>query len=1203
MPTLVMLAVWGIVCPASGRATPAVFRHPPELREDHVIVKIRPGFLTPGGTGKGPRVDPAAEVQQWALQSGSASAKALWAAPTAPMIAVSRDDHPGYRSFVLTPAAGVTPQELVDRLERLPWVECAEIDRLLDLHTVPNDPLFPRQWHLNNTGQPYWAIVGIPGTSNDTVASLNGIPGADVRFLGAYNHPGPKARVPVCIIDTGLDIDHEDLQGRLFTNTGEIPGNGVDDDHNGFVDDLFGWDFSGNAPATPNTIVQDNDVRDSIGHGTHVGGTVAAAVNNNVGIAGVCDSALLFAAKIFPNAYFSVSAQAIYYAVLRGARVINMSWGGAYPSNALRDALRYAHERGVVLVTSMGNSGQDEVFYPSGYPETIGVGASTSLDRLGTFSTYNNLVDVVAPGRDVLSLRAAGSDMYAGGGEPDVHIIGERYYIASGTSMAAPHVSGAAAVLLSLAPGLTNSRVREILRGTADDVTDPYGDGAHLPGFDRFTGWGRINLERAIAELPGVFAAITAPEHLAWLGGNVPIFGFASGTSFADYTMLAAPGHQPSATDFVVISTGNSPVNGGILANWDTDGLEGPWTLRLDAGPDAVYDVPVFLVQSPTASLLSPAGGDSVKLAVTVRGTAAAAAFQSYSLEAAGPLPTTTVRPIGTYTRRVWRDTLAIWKLDNLPAGSYRLRLRVQSDQGISRDSVTITVADIFHPGWPIDLGANAHFSVTAVDIDGNGVQEIVCPTNRGLRVLRSDGTPYPGWPRDTLANYRTPAAFADLDGDGRYEIIIITPSQIHVYTWIGEQYPFWPRPFNGGTHAFGNSLPTVGDIDGNGSLEITAIENGGKIRVWRENGAEYVPAQAPSFGNVVATNSTSNALPQARIVDLNRDGRPELIAYGDDLRVFDGISGRPYPDQSVSPVKASHWAILALVIGDFDGDNHRDIAYVATDSPEGNYILNVITIPTEVDSDGSLLKTQAMSLPGWPRTLDPTADRFLLYAMSAGDLDGDGIPEILFAPYSLGEGRLYAFKANGDPVASDSSDGLFAHLPGSASAVAIVDIDNDQTPEIVLRIGELLFGPDQIFAFRPDGRFVPGYPIVFGIGSSTTLSTPIVGDVNADGRADMVTVQSTGTSVAVWDLTVPYSRRKRPWPQYQADYWNSGVAVTPAFNVVYMARMIDHIFFGGNPFPPFEPADLNCSGTVSIVDVAIIIDYMFFGGPRPCVP
>jgi hypothetical protein len=222
---------------------------------------------------------------------------------------------------------------------------------------------------------------------------------------------------------------------------------------------------------------------------------------------------------------------------------------------------------------------------------------------------------------------------------------------------------------------------------------------------------------------------------------------------------------------------------------------------------------------------------------------------------------------------------------------------------------------------------------------------------------------------------------------------------------------------------------------------------------------------------------------------------------------------------------------------------------------------------------------------------------------MTAADIDGDWKPEIFIAPYSLGEGLLYAFHADGTPVVSDSSDGLFAHLPGSASSIAIVDIDADSHPEVVLRVGELVFGPDQIFAFEADGSFVTGYPVAFGTGSSTTLATPIVGDIDNDGWADMVTVQATGRSVAVWDLVNPANNRPQPWPRFQADIWNTGVASAPLYDGAYLGRLIDYVLAGTAPFPIYEHADLNCDGEPNVLDIGLLIDYLFAGGPPPCVP
>ncbi len=1161
---------------------PPVYRAASPAYSGCVIVKVQQGYLVPSdfGTDKS-----AGRVNQWAAAAGASSTRALW--PTA--AAITESENPAHRTYLLQPDAGVSAEEFVKRLQPLPWVEWAEVDRLFELHAPPSDALYSRQWDLENTGQSYWSVLRVAGEHNDTLASLAGTPGADVRFRASYDYAGPKAKVPVGIIDTGIETDHEDIAGRLCINPDEIPGNGTDDDHNGFVDDVYGWDFSGDVSASPTTIIGDNDVSDQIGHGTHVAGTVAAEVNNGIGIAGMADSARVFAIKVFPNAYFSVTAQAVYYAVLRGARVVNMSWGGAYPSRALEDALKYASNHGVVLVASMGNSGDSTVFYPSAYTVTIGVGASTADDRLAAFSTFNDSIDVTAPGQDILSLRAVGTDLYASGAEPGVHIINDKYYIASGTSMAAPHVTGAAAALLSIAPGLSTARVRQILTSTADDILDPYGTGAHLPGFDRYTGWGRVNLARAVAALPKAFVEITSPQTNEWLTGPVPITGYASGSAFTTYSVKIAPGHSPASASWSTIATSSTPVSGGALATWNTSGLNGPYMVRLDAGPDAVFDVPVNLAQAPIAKLTSPTSGQRVHLLAMVKGTAIAPDFVGYRLEAVGPAPAMTVHPIGQFTQPVWDDTLGIWEVDLLPSGNYWLRLTLETASGVTRDSVAVTVESVFHSGWPVKLPASIGFATTTADIDGNGTDEIICPTTRGLWVLTANGTSYPGWPRDTLARFQTPPAVADLDSDGKDEIIVASPDSMYVYAFIGEQYAGWPRPFSGRDHVFGVTVPAIGDLDAEGPLEIVAIDSAGIINAWHEDGTPYRPLSTPNFGFVPCATTFNYSIPRESICDLDGDGRPELVVAADGIFIFDGRTGLPYHGNASVEVR-SHHSTHGLAIGDFDNDGTREIAYIYTDAVAGNFNLNII------EPNGS-------SLVGWPHTIPQTMDKYVLYSLAAGDIDGDRVPELFLAPYSLGDGLLYAYHANGAPLLSDSTNGLFTPLPGSASAVILADIDNDQQPEIMLRIGELLFGPDQIWALNPDGAFVPGYPLTFGVGSSSIMSAPIVGDVDGDRLADMITVQSTGTSVAMWDLGTPFTRKARPWPRFQADNWNSGVILSPTYDVIYLVRLIDMLFRNGPAFPPFEPADMNCDSRTDLIDVVILINYIFRGGAAPCEP
>jgi len=1192
MPIFVMLAVTTLYDAVFAQALRT--NNQARVRDiQSVIVRVRPPYLKQSRIGPVTAgISSAQRVVQLAAATGVTVARPMMR-QNAASGTLTNLEHPGWSSFVLNVPAGKTAEQLAQELQSQPWVEYAEIDGLLDLHDVPNDPLIARQWGLENSGQPYWSFRSVGGENNDEMVELTGVPGADLNFLAGYESQEPSADVLVGVIDTGLDTAHVDLRDRIQQNPGEIAGNGIDDDNNGFVDDVYGWDFSGDDLLNPLDILGDNDVTDENGHGTHVGGTIAATVNNGIGVAGVCPRARVFGIKIFPNPFFSISAEAIYYAADRGARVINMSWGGSFRSRAIEDALQYAHDRGVVPVSSMGNSGRDEIFYPSGYTMTIGVGSSTAKDELSRFSTYNDLVDIIAPGQDILSLRATGTDLYADAGEAGVHIVNERYLIASGTSMSSPHAAGAAAVLLSFAPGLSNERVREILRASADDIVDPFGnDSLNLPGFDRYTGAGRINLARALTMLPGVLLDVTSPARGARLAGqDVVVTGRATGSNFTGLQARLFHSHLVGNEPGIAIPPSDISLGNGTfqIRIGSADTLVGPYTLRLDAGIDAVLDWPLWFGAGLTATITSPQTGDTVQLLGSIVGRTYAQNFSHYTVSAVGPVPTTDVHPILTSGELLWNDTLAFWRTDSLPNGLYDVILTVFAGNEVAADTIRIYVRDAFLDGFPVDLPAPSHFAVAAVDLDGVAGEEIVCPTQSGLYVLQSSGEIYPGWPRATDFDVTTAPAIADLDRDGKSEIVVASRSYMHVYAFIGEPFAGWPQVFLGGSGIFGNSMPVIGDIDGTGGLEVAAIDRHGRIAVWHANGEVYAPQGGGYFARIEIDRTLNSSLPRLSIRDLNNDGRAEVIAAADGIYVFDALTGEPFGDNDTSLV-SGHYSTHGLVVGDYDGDGNSEIAYVATESQSGRFRLHVI------DANGA-------PLPGWPREILQSVNLYLLYSLSAGDIDRDGIPELFFAPYSLGEGYLYAFHGNGTPVGSDSSNGLLATLPGTISAVILVNIDRDDAPEIVMRVGEFISGPDRIYALKTDGELVAGYPIRFGDGNSVTMPAPMIGDVDADGIADMTTVQSTSTSVAVWNLGVPASGHGRLWPRFGGDLWNSNITPAPRYDVIYLVRMIDAIFRGGYPLPPFEPADLDCNNETDMGDVIYLTNYLYRNGLRPCRP
>jgi len=276
--------------------------------------------------------------------------------------------------------------------------------------------------------------------------------GADlVKAPEVWAHGYTGQGVVVAVVDTGVDYNHEDLRNNIWTNTNEIAGNGIDDDGNGYIDDNYGWNFSGN----------NNNTLDINGHGTHVSGTIAGE-NNNYGVTGIAYDAKIMPVKVLNDSgsgsYSSIS-KGIRYAVDNGANVINLSLGGASANRTLESAINYASSKGVIVVMAAGNDGDSLPDYPAryAYKSGIAVGAVDRNNNMPDFSNRsgtNEISYVTAPGVKVYS-----------------SVPNNQYATYNGTSMATPHVAGVVALMLSANPNLTDAQVRQIVTETAENTT------------------------------------------------------------------------------------------------------------------------------------------------------------------------------------------------------------------------------------------------------------------------------------------------------------------------------------------------------------------------------------------------------------------------------------------------------------------------------------------------------------------------------------------------------------------------------------------------------------------------------------------------------------------------------------------------------------------------------------------------------------
>ncbi len=425
---------------------------------------------------------------------------------------------------------------------------------------------------------PYFKSAGAWGQAHDDQWALKRI-GFTAGAESAWRLLRPEAQpVIVAVIDTGLDWNHLDIaRDRLWRNPGEVPDNGIDDDRNGFVDDIIGWNFCDLS----------NHPWDFDGHGTFVTSVIAAAHGNSAGITGVSPLArimVLKALNAFGHSRASQVTEAILYAVANGARVINLSVGGAGDSPLLHDAVRYAHAKGVLIVTAAGNEGQElKTQALARFPEVLTVAATDLGDKRTIFSNWGPEVDVAAPGIDILGLRARRTDTMLGipgvAYQAGAAYVGadRRYYRASGTSFSAPFVSGLASLLLANDNGLTPDDVMRLIKHTARDID--------VPGVDQFSGYGLVDASAAL-KAPRTLFLEAAISGVAVVKVKKAQFVRVTGTADADNLDRAwlelGAGREPTAWKKVSDEL-RRPLRDGALADIKTSEFQGGkvWMLRL----------------------------------------------------------------------------------------------------------------------------------------------------------------------------------------------------------------------------------------------------------------------------------------------------------------------------------------------------------------------------------------------------------------------------------------------------------------------------------------------------------------------------------------------------------------------------------------------------------------------------------------------
>lgn len=953
-------------------------------------------------------------------------------------------------------------QDIITRLKNSPHIKNVSPNHILKATAVPNDPYYSSS-----------------GTWGQSYADLWGL--KMIQAESAWDITTGDASLIVAVVDTGLDVTHEDIVKNLYTNAGETAGNGVDDDGNGYVDDVYGYNFDSDS----------DNVTDDHGHGTHVAGTIAAEGDNATGIAGVMWSAQILPVKVLDSSGSGSTtdvANGIVYAADQGADIINLSLGGS-GSDTLETAIQYAYSLGIVIVAAAGNDETDAAtYYPAGYSEVITVASSTHEDALSSFSNYGPKIDVAAPGgdgedeedfenegRNILSLRADGTDMY---GESD-HIVDDTYYRARGTSMAAPHVVGVVGLILSEDPTLTVEEVRQVLRQSADDIEDS--------GWDTLAGFGRLNAASALDVASNCEALITTPANYEVLRTRPFNFkGYAAGSDFNSYKLSMGKG-MPATSFSAYGGEKTTPVSGksltipslsavsfrprpmGISAFWSSS--PGGYMLNLkvyDSSGQLCGEDYKFFHYSPYTADISFEEDSSSYLNL------------GYSL-AVGDINADgnddiVIGAPGCYMSSSCATTSTEGEIYLVYGGT----------AGLTEDTA-ISDTSLVPVSWLADdsddrLGA----SVATLDLDNDGYDDIVMGMPGDSRIGTTSGTvcmflgsSHSSWSRDMdpdsadycfygeasddrLGYYLSNAG--DLDNDGIDDLVVSACGNDDAGTDYGKVYVLYA--------ADASSWSTLTRIDRAAGTEITG------------NAAATTYCSSVYFGRGLAVSSAG---------DFTGDGIDDLLigsAKSDSANgvacVFAGASAQiasgtlDDADIQFTNDLITNGGVGSGVagIGDVNGDGVDDIALGYTGDVLGG-------IPSGIHivyGDNSFSGSHALGDFDHPILTDNATYEYGYQAASAlGDVDGDGVDDLVSGAFGYDgfDASGIAYLIKGDTAGHDS--GIYMRTAGSilkddedeaakgsfGYAIAGGDLDADGHKEIV--ISAPTAGTSMVYVFELD--------------------------------------------------------------------------------------------------------------------------------------
>ena len=804
----------------------------------------------------------------------------------------------------------------------------------------------------------------------------------------------PGENVVVAVIDSGLDVDHPDITANLWRNSAEIPANEIDDDGNGFVDDIIGWDF----------VDGDAIPEDRAGHGTHVSGTIAARGNNRIGVIGVAPWANLMTLKALSDSGAGDAialANAVRYAADTGADIISASWGGLATSQTLTAAFRYANGLGVLSVAAAGNSDANVMsFSPANLDEVLAVAATDPDDVRAPFSNFGIGIDVSAPGVAILSLNAnAGANAIAAE-DPERSVAGD-YLQISGTSMACPHVSGAAAVLLSRDPERSVDDLRGRLLAGAESIA------ASNPGFESRLGHGRIDLLASLAAEPRpLVKLIGVDQGGAAAGRDTAIAVFLQnqwiGTSEITATLATENPHvviRKDRTQFAVLATGQT-----------VDNLGDPFEVAFDAstpiGAEILFDL-----------TLEANDGYRETLRLAVQITHFADATRRTGLPVFDILPwrvtlhdydgdgDADAQLIGLFSNSLYENSGGTFVARGGSGG-------IGTSQGLFFDIDDDDDQDLLMAGFNAIAGSqfllNTGGGNFANITDSSGI--------RGLRAFTAAALDYDGDGRVDFVSGSDPRPFADRQSG----VSLMRNNGDHSFTDVTARTCLDPASelINGQLLAF--------DFDNDADPDLLFASSSG-ISLYQNNRdgtfsditvkAGLTPFQRNKEGCAAATGRArrpdcdSTASMGGAVGDYDNDGDIDVFLTGrrsedrapvSTLYRNDGLGGfvdvtAESGDLVAGDISGIHWGNAFF---DYDNDGDLDL-YVTSEA------LTEISTNSLFENDGDGTFTRVTDL-AFPRNTGPSGA-----AAAIGDYNGDGALDVYAPSGILGSGGLGAFFEN----------------------------------------------------------------------------------------------------------------------------------------------------------------------------------------------